>query len=66
MKETVPLWQKMNLTISEAAVYSGIGEKRLRKITDEPDCSFVIYIGNRNKLIKRKEFEKWNSLIKEI
>lgn len=66
INQEIKLCEKMNLTISEAAKYSGIGEKRLREITNDPNCDFVIYVGNRNKLIKRKEFEKWNSRIKEI
>lgn len=62
----VPIYCKLNLTIEEAAVYSNIGENKLREITDDPRCPFVIYKGNRSKLIKRKEFEKWNSEITSL
>lgn len=60
MKE-IPIWEKMNLTLEEAAAYSNIGINKLRKMTNDPRCSFVLWNGNRNKLIKRKEFEKFIS-----
>ena len=58
MKETVPTKDKLNWTIEEAAAYSNIGINKLRRMTNEPSCPFVLYIGKR-KLIKRKEFEKY-------
>ncbi len=30
MKKEVPIWEKSNLTLDEAAAYSGIGINRLR------------------------------------
>lgn len=66
MKETIPIKDKLNLTIEEAAAYSNIGINKLRGMTDEPNCPFVLYIGKRNRLIKRKEFEKYIEKISEI
>ena len=57
-KLTIPIWEKMNLTIEEAAAYSNIGINKLDDIAKTPGCPFVLYIG-RKKLIKRKEFEKY-------
>ena len=57
-KFEVPIWEKMTLTIDEAAAYSNIGVNKIRSMADEPRCPFVVFIGNR-KLIKRKEFEKY-------
>jgi excisionase family DNA binding protein len=54
----VPIWEKLNLTIEEAAKYSGIGINRLRDIVAQPSCPFVLHIGTK-KLIKRKLFEKY-------
>lgn len=34
MKE-VPVWEKTTLTLEEAAAYTGIGENRLRDITND-------------------------------
>lgn len=54
----VPIKDKLNLTIEEAAAYSNIGINKLRELMNMPRCSFVIYIG-RKRLIKRREFEKF-------
>ena len=56
--EEVPIWEKANLTIDEAAAYFGIGTNKLRDITSNPDCEFVIWVGTK-RLIKRKKFEKY-------
>jgi len=55
MKE-VPIWEKSNLTIEEAALYFGIGQNKLVSLTKIRNCNFVLHIGNR-RLIKRKQFE---------
>lgn len=52
----IPLWEKSNLTIEEAAIYSGIGQNKLRELTEDEDCKFVLWIG-RKRLIKRKPFD---------
>ncbi len=52
----------MNLTVKEAAGYSNIGESTLREyIRKNPESLFLLYIGSKT-LVKRKEFEEWNSL----
>ena len=45
-KEQVPIYQKQNLTIEEAAEYSNIGINRLSILMKRPDCDFVLYVGN--------------------
>lgn len=57
MKE-VPIKDKLNLTIEEAAAYSNIGVNKLNELAKDPKCPFVLYIG-RKKLIKREVFEKY-------
>lgn len=54
----VPLWEKSNLTLEEAAAYSGIGINKLRKMTDEPDCNFVLWNGTK-RLIKRRKLDEY-------
>ncbi|MCM1386445.1 MAG: excisionase family DNA-binding protein [Bacillus sp. (in: Bacteria)] len=54
----VPIADKMNLTISEAAVYSNIGENKIRELIKRRDCDFVLAVGTKN-LIKRKKFENY-------
>ena len=57
MKE-VPIWEKSNLTLEEAAAYSGIGINKLRILSDDDNCEFVLWIGTK-RLIKRKKFDEY-------
>ncbi len=55
--ETIPPWKRYVLTITEAAEYYHIGEKKLRSIADENlNSDFIIMNGNRV-LFKRRQFE---------
>lgn len=59
MKEIkVPIWEKQNLTIQEAAEYSNIGTNRLYELTDDPKCPFVLIVGKK-RLIKKKAFDSF-------
>lgn len=58
--KTIPIWEKSNLTLEEAAAYSGIGKNKLRELSDERDCPFVLWNGNK-RLLKRKELDKFTS-----
>jgi hypothetical protein len=55
--EKIPIWEKSNLTLEEASAYFGIGINKLREISNQKDCVFVLWVGNK-RLIKRKELEK--------
>ena len=55
---TVPIWEKANLSLEEAAAYYGIGINRIRALTDTDDCPYVLWVGNK-RLIKRKAFEEY-------
>ena len=62
----VPSVEKYTLTIEEASKYFRIGEKKLRKFTEENlDAGWVIVNGNRIQ-IKRKQFEKIIDTLDEI
>ncbi len=54
----VPIWEKSNLTLAEAALYSGIGINRLRELSDKQNCSFVLWVGSK-RLIKRKKLDEF-------
>ena len=58
MRKEVPIWEKSNLTLEEAAVYSGIGINKLRKMTDREYCTFVLWIGTK-RLIKRRKLDEY-------
>lgn len=57
-KFDVPIWHKTNLTVEEAAAYSGVGVKKLREMTDSEYCQFVLWNGTK-RLIKRKKLDKY-------
>ena len=57
MKE-IPIWEKSNLSLEEAAAYSGIGINKLREITNADRCKFVLWGGNK-RLIKRRLFDQF-------
>ena len=57
-KKEVPIWERSNLTLEEAAAYFGIGINRLREMTNDKNCKFVLWIGNK-RMIKRKALEKY-------
>ena len=54
----IPIWEKMNLTVEEAAEYSNIGIHKIYELINQPNCPFVLFIGKK-RVIKRKEFEKY-------
>ena len=57
MKE-VPIWEKSNLTLEEAAAYSGIGINKLRSLSDNEHCQFVLWVGSK-RLIKRRKLDEY-------
>ena len=58
MKYEVPIWEKANLTIEEAAAYFGLGMNKLRELTEDEQCKFVLFVGTK-RLIKRRMFEQY-------
>lgn len=55
---TVPIWEKLNLTMEEAAAYSKIGINKIREISNDDRCPFVLWVGNK-RLIKRRKFDEY-------
>ena len=56
--EKVPVWEKANLSLEEAAAYFGIGINKLRDMTNDENWPFVLWNGNK-RLIKRKQLERF-------
>ena len=54
----IPIWEKSNLTLEEAAAYSGIEMGKLRELTNEKNCNFVLWVGNK-RLIKKRLFDHY-------
>lgn len=55
---TVPIGEKSNLTLDEAAAYFNIGVNKLREISNDDNCTFVLWVGSK-RLIKRKAFDAY-------
>lgn len=58
MEDKVPVWEKANLSLEEAAAYFGIGINKLRDMSNDENCPFVLWNGSKW-LIKRKALEKY-------
>ena len=54
----VPIWEKATLTLTEAAAYTGIGINKLRAMSDDPSCDYIVWVGNR-RMFKRKKLEEY-------
>lgn len=50
--------KKAYLTIDEASEYFNIGKNKLRAISDDEHCEFVLWVGAK-RLINRKKLEKY-------
>lgn len=57
-KEEIRLCEKVCLTLEEAAVLFNIGVNKLRELTNNDSCKFVLWVGSK-RLIKRKVFEAY-------
>lgn len=57
-KNDLPLWEQKVLTCDEAAAYSGIGIRRLRKMALAKGCPFAIANGTQI-LIAREKFDAY-------
>jgi hypothetical protein len=55
-KYEIPIWEKSNLTLEEAAAYSGIGINKIRDLSNDENCKFVLWVGKK-RMIKRKLFD---------
>ena len=56
--DRVPIWEKSNLTLKEAADYTGIGINKLRAISDRDNCNFVLWVGVK-RLFKREKLDEY-------
>ena len=54
----VPLWRKRLLTLEEAAEYTGIGMQKLRDISNDDRCDFVLWNGSE-RMFKREKLDAY-------
>lgn len=58
MHTEVPIWEKENLTLKEASALFGVGVNALRTLSDQPRCDFVLWVGNK-RLLKRRRLQAY-------
>ena len=58
MKDKIALSQKSLLTLEEASAYFNIGVCKMRELTNDENCPYVLWNGSK-RLIKRKPFEEF-------
>ncbi|MCD8397236.1 MAG: helix-turn-helix domain-containing protein [Lachnospiraceae bacterium] len=54
----VPLWQKGLLTLEEAAEYTGLGLQKLRELSNDDRCDFVLWNGTK-RMFKRRKLDEY-------
>lgn len=54
-KNEVSISDKPLLTVKEAAIYFGIGENKIRQLTESEECDYVLWVG-RKRMIKKGAF----------
>jgi excisionase family DNA binding protein len=52
-EKSLPLEAKPLLTLKEASVYTGIGINKLREMSNESSCDYVLFVG-RKRMFKRE------------
>ena len=57
-KKPMPICEKYMLPIKEAAEYFNIGIKKMRRLAEDNEGEFAIYMGNRY-LVIRERFENY-------
>lgn len=54
----VPLWERENLSVKEAADLFHIGEHTIRNVIENPDCDCIVKVG-RKIVIRREAFSQY-------
>ena len=54
----VRIAEKPFLSLNEAIVYTGRGEKKLVQLSRAPNCNFILYVGAKRKF-KRRQLQEY-------
>ncbi len=60
--QEIPITEKYNLTVNEAAVYFNIGQKRIRELVQMNPGRFAFQSGNRILIVRHKMEEFFEQL----
>lgn len=61
----IRLDQKFLLTLSEAVIYTGLGQQKLREISNDEHCDFILWNGSK-RMFKREKLEQYLSNVYSI
>lgn len=50
----IPIWEKKCFTLEEASAYSGIGRNKLRELSQQNNCPFAIWRGDKLYIVREK------------
>lgn len=56
----IALNQKYLLTLNEAVAYTGLGQQKLRDISNDENCDFILWNGSK-RMFKRVKLEEYLS-----
>lgn len=56
--KAVPVWERATISLEEASAYTGIGINKLREMSDEDPCEFVLWVGNK-RMFKRRKLQEY-------
>lgn len=62
MKADVEISKKCLLTLEEAAQYTGLGMQKLRNLSNDENCGFVLWNGSKRMFKREKLVSYLNSL----
>lgn len=62
MEKGVEISQKCLLTLEETAEYTGLGRQKLRDISNDESCEFVLWNGSKRMFKREKLIAYLNSL----
>lgn len=58
MRCEVEIKDKVLLNLEEASAYTGVGINKLRTLSNNEDCKFVIFIGTK-RMLKREALKEY-------
>lgn len=58
MAKNIELTEKCLLTLEEAALYTGLGQNKLRELSNDEQCDFVLWNGAK-RMFKREKLKAY-------
>ena len=59
----IPLWLKPTMSVTEAAIYTGLSANKIYEMTSDEKCPFVIWVGSRRVIKENRLKNIWKDSI---